>query len=424
MKNAYDVIILGTGPGGSATATYLAERGLSVLAIEKDAFPRFHIGESLTGSVGEVIRELGLGETMGTHEYPEKPGVTVIGRDARNEFFVPVLNPTWQVRRSTFDHLLRQRSARAGTEFLRGRARRIEREGDRVTGVYVVPQGGDPEILVRCGVFIDASGQTAFLSRHGVAGAKQIDAFSDQIAFFTHFEGVPRDPGPLGNNTTIFYSEHNHWAWMIPISPTVDSFGVVIPKQTYKSVASTPEEALRWGIANINPEIIRRLADVKQVEELRACADYSYRIDPFVGSNWACVGDSHRFLDPIFSFGVSFAMMEGRFVSEAITEHVGKASLRDALIDYARWSDTGQNVAFDLINYFWRFPVFFGYHMQNPALRTEVIQLFGGACFRPQGMRVPELFREALGDESAQATDLDPLASGKAEAKEHGLQLG
>jgi flavin-dependent dehydrogenase len=308
-KDFYDVIVVGSGPGGATAGAYLAKQGRSVLVVEREAFPRFHIGESLTGSAGEVIRELGLEAAMAASDYPAKPGVTVIGQQAKNEFFVPVMNATWQVRRSSFDEMLRNRAIENGVTVLSARATGVERDGGRITGLRVIPTDGGAERVIGCRVFLDASGQNTFLSKQGVAGPARMDAFDGQIAFFAHFEDVPRDPGPFSNNTTIFYSKHHHWAWMIPISPTVDSFGIVLPRKTYTEVASSPEEALAWGIDNVNPEIAGRLRTARQVEKVRVCRDYSYRIDPFVGPNWACIGDAHRFLDPIFSFGVSFAMM-------------------------------------------------------------------------------------------------------------------
>lgn len=59
-----DVVIVGGGPGGAASAVFLAERGLKAIIIEKEEFPRFHIGESMTGECGNMVRRLGLTEAM------------------------------------------------------------------------------------------------------------------------------------------------------------------------------------------------------------------------------------------------------------------------------------------------------------------------------------------------------------------------
>jgi flavin-dependent dehydrogenase len=272
----------------------------------------------------------------------------------------------------------------------------VLREGERVTGLAYVPSGESRERTVRCPVVVDASGQASFFSHQRVAGPRVIDHFSRQIAFFSHFENVRRDPGAFGNNTTIFYAEVDHWAWIIPISPTVDSVGIVIPQETFRKHAHSIEEALAWGIAQINPELANRLAEARQAEPVRACRDYSYRIDPFVGEGWLCVGDAHRFLDPIFSFGVSFAMTEAVEAAKLIPAAIESRSTVDAFRHYAEWSDVGQGVAYDLIRYFWRFPVFFRYRAQQPNTRRELIRLLGGDCFAPDDMRTPRKFREAL----------------------------
>ena len=142
-NTSFDVVIVGAGPAGSTAANYLARAGLSVAIIEMQEFPRFHIGESLTGMVGNIIHELGLAGEMSRAGYPEKPGVTVIGHDARREFFVPVLSPTWQVRRSTFDKMLLDSAIDHGAVLLRGRAQGVEQEDGRVSAVYWSRGGED-----------------------------------------------------------------------------------------------------------------------------------------------------------------------------------------------------------------------------------------------------------------------------------------
>jgi hypothetical protein len=103
-------------------------------------------------------------------------------------------------------------------------------------------------------------------------------------------------------------------------------------------------------------------------------------------------------------------MMEARQIAIGLEECWDNADLAPMFRDFATWSDTGQNIANDLIKYFWKYPVFFGYQMQNATLRNEVIQLFGGACFHPENMRVPALFREALGADSTQTGAFAPMS--------------
>src|SRR5262249_51984172 len=108
-----DVAIVGGGPGGTAAALYLSRAGIPAVLIERARFPRYHIGESLTGECGNCLRTLGLEDQMNEGRHPIKFGVTVYGPNGKNAFWVPVKGwqaemglfdtSTWSVRRSDFD---------------------------------------------------------------------------------------------------------------------------------------------------------------------------------------------------------------------------------------------------------------------------------------------------------------------------------
>ncbi len=82
-----DVLIIGGGPGGSAMAMFLVREGIKPVILEQEEFPRFHIGESMTGEAAQVVRRLGLEEEMTKREHPVKHGVKVFGSSGR-EFLV------------------------------------------------------------------------------------------------------------------------------------------------------------------------------------------------------------------------------------------------------------------------------------------------------------------------------------------------
>jgi hypothetical protein len=89
---------------------YLLREGIKPVIIEKEMFPRYHIGESMTGECGGIVRDLGFTDEMLKRQYPVKHGVKVYGK---NPWFLPVMardaennlmaQTTWQVRRSEFD---------------------------------------------------------------------------------------------------------------------------------------------------------------------------------------------------------------------------------------------------------------------------------------------------------------------------------
>ena len=380
FSDHYDVIVIGAGPAGSATAMILAEQGRSVLLLEKETFPRYHVGESLTGTAGDFIARYGLLDKMAELDFPSKPGVRVIGREAKNEFFVPVLRPTWQVRRAEFDHLLLQRAIEAGADYHLATAKHVEREGERVVGLVLETPEGERH-RVRCTMMVDGSGESVFLSRQEVAGPRRVAAFNRQIAMYTQFEGVVPDAGEYCNSTVIFYRDTYHWSWLIPVSSTVVSIGVVLPTSTYKKRGDTVESAYAWGLNNLNPQLTERTRDVKQVEGMHVTRNYSYRVNPFVGPGWLCVGDSHCFTDPIFSFGVSFSLTEAQQAAKTILEILDNPSVELELLEgYAHFCSTGQERGSDLIRYFWKFPAFFAFMTRN-QFAEDFTKLLAGDVF-------------------------------------------
>src|SRR5207247_5053396 len=116
MNIKTDVLIIGGGPGGSTAAMCLLWEGIKPIILEQEAFPRFHIGESMTGEAGQLLRRLGLEKKMLSANYPVKHGVKVYGSEEANTWFIPVsartpnckLIPgtTWQVRRSHLDGMM------------------------------------------------------------------------------------------------------------------------------------------------------------------------------------------------------------------------------------------------------------------------------------------------------------------------------
>lgn len=391
----YDVAIVGGGPGGAATALNLLKAGLKPAIIEKEGFPRYHIGESLTGECGACLRRLGLEETMLAEGNPIKHGVKVWGADGKNSFWVEVkertaeneLKPTWtwQVLRSRFDQLLLEAAIARGAAYYAGEAVRPLVDDGIIAGVELRTAEGGSRTL-KSEILVDASGQSTFLANRGFTGRKERGEFDKQVAVFNQLRGLRRDFGDTADlkpgNTLIFYRQKHHWAWFIPLDEEVVSVGVVTPSVYFSSQKLSKEAFLRQELMNLNPELTQRLTNLEFVEATRAASNYSYRTRRFTGKGFLCVGDSHRFIDPIFSFGLFFAVKEAEYASQALLRYFDGETrgLENPFAEYESLVDAGQDVVQDLVDHFWDFPLAFQMlvHRSHSDYMTD---LFAGRLY-------------------------------------------
>jgi flavin-dependent dehydrogenase len=376
---------------------FLQQLGIESVIVEKDRFPRYHIGESFTGETGGQMRKLGMEELLnhGMEEFPVKLGTKVIGAGGKNSFYIPVrdrLGPngsqrpatTWQARRSVFDKLLLDTAVERGIEVLNGEALSVLREGDRISGVRFRSKEGVEEDLMS-EVLVDASGQGTFLANKGVIGPKDRGNYDKQVGVFTQVRGAIRDEGETRDNTLIFYEKKNHWAWFIPLDKDVVSIGIVVPSEYFTSRKLSKEEFIKAELQTLNPELTRRVQNVEFVEEARAISNYSYQIKNFTGKGFLCVGDSHRFIDPIFSLGLLFATKEAQYSAEAIRDYMAGTN-RDAenpFLGYQEYVEKGQDIIQSMLDCFWEWPFAFQ-RFAHHTHHEEIIDLFAGRIYGPE----------------------------------------
>lgn len=318
----FDVAVVGGGPGGSSVATTLARRGRRVLLLERDRFPRFHIGESQLPWINGVLDELGAHEAVAKAGFVEKWGASFWEIDgtpaAYIDFSAAVETPmprTYQVPRARFDELLLRHAERCGVIVHEGhRAIDAVFEPGGVTLRFAGPDGA--EQTARVAAVVDASGRSGFLSRK--IGGYEHDRQLQQVAVHAQYEGVPRAGGRAAGDIRVLTRTDVGWIWLIPLSETVTSVGAVVPQALHRRESkATAEESLDHYLGD-TPAAPALLKDARRVSAARYDADYSYLARTIAGDRWVAVGDASCFLDPIFSTGVLLAMQGGLEAGEAI----------------------------------------------------------------------------------------------------------
>ena len=402
------VAIIGGGPGGSTAAMYLLREGIQPVIIEKENFPRYHIGESMTGECGGILRDLGLGMDMLERKHPFKHGVKVYGK---HPWFLPVMmrtaegklkdQTTWQVRRSDFDKMMLEEAIKRGAKVVYGQATDpIVDEDGTVRGVHVRLNDGGM-MRIDSDVLIDASGQMTFLATKGVTGPKYLGNYDRQIAIFSQIENGIRDDGEArdeqNGNTFIFYKQKYHWAWWIPLDDKVTSVGVVTPASYFMEQGETKHDFLVRELHNIHPELTRRLPEVHLVEEARVIKNYSYQVKGFCGRGYICLGDAHRFIDPIFSFGLYVTMKEAQFAAPVIREYLeGKRDgMQNPFEDHQLKVEHGIDVLEDALDGFWEHPFAFAMLVYNRYV-DQMIDIFAGRIYEGQPSEAVNAFRKLL----------------------------
>ena len=172
-------------------------------------------------------------------------------------------------------------------------------------------RGGEP---VRARYVLDCSGRNSLIGTQ--FGLKKPYAHLQKFSVYAHYENVDREPGIDGTLIRVIRGQ-DRWFWMIPLSPTRMSIGVVLDSADFKKARKTPERFLEDAIAE-QPVITERTPNATRATPVYSTGDYSYRNERLAGGRWLLAGDAAGFIDPVFSTGVFLAMFSGEKAADAL----------------------------------------------------------------------------------------------------------
>jgi FADH2 O2-dependent halogenase len=385
-------------------ACYLAKAGVNCVVFEREIMPRPHVGESFVPSSTRVFKEIDFLPKMEEAGFLHKYGAawTTAANPKAYDMSFEGLSPdckadfrfqerdqgfgqdyTYHVDRGKFDLMLLQHAHELGAKVYEGmNVTRVDFSNpDYADIVHTI---GKKEIRTSVKIVVDCTGRKTLVGNQ--LKWRIQDPVFDQYAIHTWFEDYDRKTMAYRDRMNDFIFIHflpltNTWVWQIPITETITSIGVVTQKKNFAKQKEDREKFF-WECMSSRPELHDALRAAKRVRPFTDEGDYSYAMKQLAGDRVVLVGDAGRFVDPIFSTGVSIALTCARYASKDVIKALETNNFsRESFKDYEDVIRRGTKNWYNFINVYYRLNVLFTAFVQDPRYRLDVLKLLQGDVY-------------------------------------------
>jgi flavin-dependent dehydrogenase len=327
-NESLDALIIGAGPAGTAAASLLAASGHRVLVIEREKFPRYHVGESLLPFAFQPLERLGLISRMKASAFVKKYSVQFVsptGKASQPFYFFDrydreTVAQTWQVLRSEFDQMMLEHArAKGAIVHEETSVTELLKEGGRVVGVRVRNKAGEIADH-RAPLTLDCTGKESFAAVR--EGWRVKDPMLQKVAVWTYYRGSKRDSGIDEGQTTVAMIPEKGWFWHIPLHDDLVSVGVVAEGKYFTRGGVKAPEAMFQREVESNLWIKEHLATGEQTGPYYLVNEFSFHSRHCAEEGLLLAGDAFCFLDPVFSSGLMLALKSGVMAADAIHEAI------------------------------------------------------------------------------------------------------
>ena len=381
-KEFVDVLVIGAGPSGCVSASYLHKNNIKIKVVEKAKFPRLVVGESLIPRVMDHFAEAELFECLDAMNFEKKLGARFIRGEEICVFdfslkFGEGWDWTWQVPRADFDNTMAQEVVRKGIDLeFETEVLEVSFEGKNSKTIVKDKDGNLKEIHAK--FIIDSSGYGRVLPRLlDLDTPSKLDPHS---SIFTHVKDINRPEGEEGTQISFDILETEVWLWVIPFSNGNTSLGVVGPTDFINSLSQNKDnaEALRNAI-QMSEYYIQRFKGTEFLFEPVKLENYSRAVKRMYGDGFALTGNSSEFLDPVFSSGVAFATESGMLAAKLYIKESQGIEV-DWEVEFTEYMKRGIAVFTTYVKewYTGNLQTLFFHQPENPDVKEKICSVLAG----------------------------------------------
>lgn len=324
VTRSADVIVVGAGPAGASTATYLARAGLDVLVLDRARFPRSKpCAECLSPQASRILDDLGVLSTVERSGPAHLDGVAVRAPDGtwlfgsysapQNRRHRPYRARSLAVRREVLDQILVHAAQFSGAAVLEGtRVTDVVYDGTtRVAGVRAMLRDGST-VELRSRLVIAADGLRSTIARR--VGLSHVSRFPRRISLGAHYRGV-EGVGAYGE----MHVERDGFVGVADVGNGITTVAMVVPARSAKAISGDRAGFLDKWIAS-HRHLAPRFEHAQRVGDVWATGPFASQARRAWAPGVALVGDAADFFDPFTGEGIYAALRGGEMLSQYVVD--------------------------------------------------------------------------------------------------------